>query len=151
MIAVIIVFCFVLFGFLYNGFVEIIIHINLLTFTAIVLCIVTALSCFSRVFVTAIRGLVDFAFQQTRTSEYIYIRQCPLKASIFTEKNEKSGDSSIGFYYLVYVKKGEQSYTLISSFPVVELESGKTYTMQVGRFSKILIKYNILEKRIVGE
>lgn len=132
------VICGIFLGLLAGNYIEIIFHINLFTIGIITIVVLFIILYFSRVVNIGVKALIDFIFQQTKQGKYIFIRQLPYQASIFTEKFGPNHKRSLGMYYLIQVKNCEQIYTFISP-SYVELEEGKVYIITSARSSHILL------------
>lgn len=128
-----------------GNFVEIILHIHILTVTVVLFVLFALLSLFSRIVNTGVRVLVDFAFQSTKEDVYVFINEQPYKASIFTEKFGSSHERSFGMYYLIHLRKGAETYTLIST-SYIDLVEGKTYKIKSGRSSNVFLSSSLIAK-----
>lgn len=128
-----------------GNFIEIIFHMHLLTIVAVGLVLALLLSLFSRIVNTGVKALADFLFQKTKEDVYVFLKEQPYKASVFTEKFGYSRERFVGMYYLIHLKKGNEIYTLISS-TYIDLVEGKTYRVKSGRSSNIFISSNPIEE-----
>lgn len=128
-----------------GNFIEIIFHMHLVTVVAIVLVLTSLLSLFSRIVNTGVKALTDFMFQNTKEDVYVFLKEQPYKASVFTEKFSYCHERSVGMYYLIHLKKGEKIYTLISS-SYIDFVEGKTYRVKSGYSSNIFLSSNPIEE-----
>lgn len=119
--------------------IEVIIHVHLLTVTAISFVFISFISLFSKIVTTGFSALFDFFFQNIREGEYIFLEEQPYRASIFTEKFGHDHEPSYGVYYLIHVKKENEIRTFISP-SYVELIKDEMYLIKFGKSSKILIE-----------
>ena len=127
-----------------GNFIEIIIHVHLLTVVVVILVFASFLSLFSRIVSTGVKALTDFVLQNTKEDVYVFVKEQPYEASIFTEKFGDFHERSVGMYYLIHLKKGNEMYTLISS-SYVDLIEGKTYRVKSGSSSNIFLSSNPIE------
>jgi len=133
----------VLYGFLMFRFIEIKIHINLFTFTAILSLFVSFTSLFSRIVTIGVRALIDYFFQSVNEHSYIFYKEEAYEASSFTEKIDKNRERQLGMYYLIHAKKGNEMYTFISP-QYIEMTEGEEYILKTAKLSKILLeKYDV--------
>ena len=143
MLTLLFVIGIVLYGFLMYRFIEIKIHINLLTFTAILSLFVSFISLFSRIVTIGVRALIDYFFQNVKEDNYIFYKEEAYEASSFTEKIDKNRERQLGMYYLIHAKKGNEMYTFISP-QYIEMTEGEEYRLKTAKFSKILLeKYDV--------
>lgn len=127
-----------------GNFIEIIFHVHLLTVVVVILVFASLLSLFSRIVSTGVKALTDFVLQNTKEDVYVFVKEQPYKASAFTEKFGYFHERSVGMYYLIHLKKGNEMYTLISS-SYVDLIEGKTYRVKSGSSSNIFLSSNPIE------
>lgn len=145
MITFVFAVCVILVALTVGKFIEVHINAHLLTIVSIIIVFTLLISSFSRIVNLGVRALTDFAFQHTIEDVYVFLNIQPYKASVFTEKFGPNHERSIGMYYLVHLKKGQQMYTLISPL-YVELVAGKTYRIKSGRSSHVFLSSNLIEK-----
>lgn len=139
MITFILVVGTILVALIAGNFIEIIIHMHLLTVGAICFVLVWLIALFSRIVNTGVKALTDFLFQSTKEDIYIFLNEQPYRASIFAEKFGHDHDRSVGMYYLIHFKKEEEIFTLISP-SYVHFVEGKAYRVKFGRASNILLE-----------
>lgn len=130
--------CCIFIGLLAGSYVEITIHMHLLTFAAIVLVFTALISLFSRIMNTGIRALLDFVFQKTKEDTYVFLDVQPYKASVFSECFKSDRERAYGMYYLVHMKKNVKVYTFLSP-TYIELIEGKQYAVRTGSLSGLFI------------
>lgn len=144
------VVAFTFVGLLACNWVEIIIHTNLLTITAIGFVLISFISLFSKIVPIGVRATFDFLFQSVKEDTYIFLRTQPLRASVFTEKFTSDGGRSYGMYYLIQTQKENEIYTFISPSYIDLVENG-SYIIKSGRTSNVFLSgvclTNLTEKK----
>ena len=138
MITFLFVICGIFVGLLSGRIIEVVVHIHVLTVSAIVLVSTALLSLFSKIVTTGIKATVDFMLQSTKEFECIFLKIEPWRASIFTEICEGSGHS-YGVYYLIHTKIDGKVHTFIST-KYVELAEGASYIIKSGRSSNVYLE-----------
>ncbi len=111
---------------------------DLLTIGVVVCVFVIHLLLFSRIVPLGIRALVDYICQNTEENTFVFLKEEPYEASMFTEKFGKDHKRHIGMYYLIHLKNSKEISTFIS--PVyVDFDENKKYKVKYGKCSKIFI------------
>ena len=132
------------------GWVEIIIHTNLLTITAIGFVLISFVSLFSKIVPIGVRATFDFLFQSVQEDTYIFLRTQPLRASVFTEKFTSDGGRSYGMYYLIQTQRENEIHTFISPC-YIDLVENEVYVIKSGRTSNVFLSgvclTNLTEKK----
>ena len=141
----ILIFCIVALAWTLIGKdIEIIVHMNAVTFVAIILAVAYSFSLLTRILPTGIRALFDYMFQRTKEDRYVFIDMDSFRASDLTKKFDAELKVSFGMYYLIHLRKGKQIYTCISS-SYVDLVKGKLYAIKTGCLSNIFIDAKLEE------
>ena len=125
------------FGLLMNELIVITVKPHLLSFTAIIVCVVTLLY-YSRTIWLGIKASIDLLFSTKRVVTAKVIKMYPCQASEFSEKWRRGGFRQTDTRFFIIVKSHEKVIVLISRDYIENIEN-KSMTIQYGRFSHVVL------------
>lgn len=93
------------------------------------------------IIIFGIKVLIDFFSKKTKEDSYLFLREIPVRYSVFSETIDKNHNKIIPNYYQIIVSKDNIEYYLLST-DYLKLTKGEIYRFKVSQLSKMIISTN---------
>ena len=114
------------------------IKVNILSIASIVLGIIIVGRYSCRITNWGVRAILDIMFDNSVLVEGTIIACTPFRASSLTDSRTKEGTISRGFYYIVQVKRGEETINLLSTAAILPAHWENCH-IDIGKFSSVIL------------